>query len=163
MAPLVRPGAALAPPPVPPAPPRAAALVGYRRADRLVVHRVLARRRAFVVTKGDALGDPDPPVAWEDVVGRVVALRTPAGRRGGPAGVPSPLLGRGAATLPLDTKVLRGLNAVGSRVWELIDGRRSVADIVAAVVREFDVPPEAAGADVDAFVRELLARGLVTA
>ncbi|OGK98072.1 MAG: hypothetical protein A3I14_02285 [Candidatus Rokubacteria bacterium RIFCSPLOWO2_02_FULL_73_56] len=68
-----------------------------------------------------------------------------------------------AVILSLDTKVLRGLNAVGSRVWELIDGRRSVADIVAAVVREFDVPPEAAGADVDAFVRELLARGLVTA
>ena len=68
-----------------------------------------------------------------------------------------------AVILSIDTKVLRGLNPVGSRVWELIDGRRSVEEIVAVIVREFAVAPGPAGSDVDAFVRELLARGLVTA
>lgn len=66
-----------------------------------------------------------------------------------------------AVILSLDTKVLRGLNAVGSRVWDLIDGQRTVDDIVGVIVEEFDVPPPQASADVQAFVRELLDKGLV--
>ncbi len=58
--------------------------------------------------------------------------------------------------------MLRGLNPVGSRVWELIDGRRSVEEIVEAIAREFDVSREAATRDVTGFVRELLDKGLVT-
>jgi hypothetical protein len=50
-----------------------------------------------------------------------------------------------AVILSLDTKAFRGLNPVGSRVWELIDGRRSVDEIVEAIAREFDVAPELAG------------------
>ena len=68
-----------------------------------------------------------------------------------------------AVILAMDTKVFRGLNAVGSRVWELIDGRRSVDEIGAAIANEFEVAPEVAARDVSAFVGELLARGLVTA
>ncbi len=67
-----------------------------------------------------------------------------------------------AVILSLDTKAFRGLNAVGSRVWELIDGRRSVDAIVEVIVREFDVTRERAAGDVQAFVRELLDKGLVT-
>ena len=44
-----------------------------------------------------------------------------------------------AMILSLDNKVFRGLNSVGSRVWELIDGRRSVDEIVSQIVGEFDV------------------------
>lgn len=68
-----------------------------------------------------------------------------------------------AVILSLDTKVFRGLNAVGSRVWELIDGRRSVDEIADLVAGEFQVAPEAAARDVSAFVEQLLAKGLVTA
>jgi hypothetical protein len=68
-----------------------------------------------------------------------------------------------AVILSLDTKVFRGLNAVGSRVWELIDGRRSVDEIAALVAGEFQVAPEAAARDVRAFVETLLAKGLATA
>jgi hypothetical protein len=68
-----------------------------------------------------------------------------------------------AVILSLDTKMLRGLNPVGSRVWELIDGRRSVDEIVEQIVREFGVARERAAEDVGAFVRDLLGRGLVTA
>lgn len=66
-----------------------------------------------------------------------------------------------AVILSLDTKVLRGLNPVGSRTWELIDGRRSVEEIVEQIVREFDVSPAQADADVRAFVGELHDKGLV--
>ncbi len=67
-----------------------------------------------------------------------------------------------AVILSLDTKAFRGLNPVGSRMWELIDGRRSVDEIVEVIVREFDVTREQAAVDVQAFVRELLDKGLVT-
>ena len=67
-----------------------------------------------------------------------------------------------AVILSMDTKVLRGLNPVGSRIWELIDGQRSVDDLVEVIVREFDVVVQTAREDVGAFLRELLARGLVT-
>jgi hypothetical protein len=66
-----------------------------------------------------------------------------------------------AVILSLDTKVLRGLNDVGSRVWDLIDGQRTVSDIVDVIVDEFDVPRAEAAEDIDAFVRRLLDKGLV--
>ena len=68
-----------------------------------------------------------------------------------------------AVILSLDTKVFRGLNAVGSRVWELIDGRRTVDEIVTQIVGEFEVTPEVAARDVGTFVAELLDKRLVTA
>ena len=55
-------------------------LIAYRREDRLILHRVLDRHEAGIVGKGDALASPDPLVGWEQVVGRVTALRR-AGRR----------------------------------------------------------------------------------
>ena len=67
-----------------------------------------------------------------------------------------------AVILAVDTKVMRGLNAVGSRVWELIDGRRSVDEIVETVVTEFAVEPARARADVEAFLRQLADKGLLT-
>jgi hypothetical protein len=51
-------------------------LIAYRRDGRLFLHRVLARTDAGVVTKGDALASPDALVGWEQVVGRVAAVRS---------------------------------------------------------------------------------------
>ena len=67
-----------------------------------------------------------------------------------------------AVILSLDTKVLRGLNPVGSRVWDLIDGQRSVEEIAGLIVKEFDVERTQADQDVRGFVQELLDKGLVT-
>ena len=53
------------------------------------------------------------------------------------------------------------LNEVGSFVWSRIDGRRTVAAIVAEVVAGFDVPEEAARADVEQFLADLLEVGVV--
>lgn len=46
-------------------------------------------------------------------------------------------------------------------VWKLCDGSRSVADISAAIVEQFAVPAETAATDVEEFVAEMLAAGLV--
>lgn len=67
-----------------------------------------------------------------------------------------------AVILAVDSKVLRGLNAVGSRVWELIDGQRDVEQIVDVLVGEFAVERERARADVELFLRALADRRLVT-
>jgi hypothetical protein len=67
-----------------------------------------------------------------------------------------------AVILSMQTKVLRGLNPVGSRVWELIDGQRPVTEIVDLVTGEFEVPRDRADEDVRTFVQQLLAAGLVT-
>jgi hypothetical protein len=75
----------------------------------------------------------------------------------------SRLIAGEAVILSLDTKVLRGLNPVGSRVWDLIDGQRTLDDIVAIIVAEFDVTPPQALTDVQAFVRELIDKGLAAA
>ena len=49
----------------------------------------------------------------------------------------------------------RILNQVGSRIWELMDGGRTVADIVEIISREFEVSPEEAREDILDFLREL--------
>lgn len=54
----------------------------------------------------------------------------------------------------------RELNAVGGRVWELLDGR-TTAEIVAMVLAETDAPADVVGADVEAFLDELLVAGLI--
>ena len=73
----------------------------------------------------------------------------------------SRLIAGEAVVLSLDTRMLRGLNAVGSRVWDLIDGRRTLDDIVDAIVAEFEVGRAEATRDVEAFVRQLIDKGLV--
>jgi hypothetical protein len=54
------------------------------------------------------------------------------------------------------------LNPLGTRVWELIDGTRTVADIVKMVCEEYDVPPETAEADVNMFVEDLRKHKMVS-
>jgi hypothetical protein len=47
------------------------------------------------------------------------------------------------------------LNAVGGRILELIDGERSVADIAATIVQEYEVTTEQALADTLDFLGQL--------
>ena len=53
------------------------------------------------------------------------------------------------------------LNPVASRVWELLDGRRSVDSIVDTVCDEYEVTPETARADVDELIRSLAEAQLI--
>ncbi len=47
------------------------------------------------------------------------------------------------------------LNAVGTRVWELADGSRSIAEIIAAIEAEYEVTAEQAQRDVTDFLQTL--------
>jgi hypothetical protein len=69
--------------------------------------------------------------------------------------------GRAVIITPEDSR-LHTLNEVGTLVWEAADGRTSIAEIIRRVCREFDVTAERAAADVDAFVDDLVARGLLS-
>ena len=69
--------------------------------------------------------------------------------------------GAGAVLLHLDTGAYHGLNPVGFIVWDLIDGERTVADLVDGVRgRLSDAPPEVER-DVFTFLEAALARDLV--
>jgi hypothetical protein len=54
-----------------------------------------------------------------------------------------------------DLDYIYTLNEVGARIWELIDGIRTVSDIRDIICSEYDVTPETAAADLDALVAEL--------
>jgi hypothetical protein len=69
-------------------------LIVYLRDGRLILHRVIAFNGDGVVAKGDALVSPDPPVAWDQVVARVVALRSASGQPVDLDAFPWPLIHR---------------------------------------------------------------------
>src|SRR5436190_8481857 len=54
------------------------------------------------------------------------------------------------------------LNPTGARVWELLEETGSRDQLVARLRNEFDVDPARLAGEVDALLRELFARGLVT-
>lgn len=76
-----------------------------------------------------------------------------------------------AAARTYDDKVLivvpgRGeyniLNPVGTRVWDLIDGTRSIEEIVQAIVEEYDVTADVAESDVRELVEDLKKHAIVS-
>ena len=63
----------------------------------------------------------------------------------------------------LQRNTLQVLNPVGARLWELIDGRRTVADLAEALIAEYAVGLAQARADVQMFCEDLLCRNVVVA
>lgn len=53
------------------------------------------------------------------------------------------------------------LNAVGARIWELLETPVTVDGLVAALVAEYDVVPDAARREVERFLDALRVRGLL--
>jgi hypothetical protein len=88
-----------------------------------------------------------PDLAWRSWDGEVVIL-APAGHFAG-------------APAEQQDGAEHDLNEVGSRIWELCDGARSVAEIARALVEEFDVDEETARRDAAGFVAGLLAQRLL--
>jgi hypothetical protein len=54
------------------------------------------------------------------------------------------------------------LNPVGTRVWELMNGARTVQEIVNTIVAEYQVTPEQALQDVQAFLQVLIDASALT-
>jgi hypothetical protein len=69
----------------------------------------------------------------------------------------------GRATIVLlERAEVKVANEVGSFVWDRIDGRRTLGDIVQALVEEYEVDPEEARRDVLEFAEDLRAQGMVS-
>lgn len=88
-----------------------------------------------------------PDLAWRSWDGEVVIL-APAGHD--PAAPPDQQDG-----------AEHDLNEVGSRIWELCDGARSVAQIAALIEEEFEVDQATAQRDCAEFVQGLVSQKLL--
>jgi len=60
-----------------------------------------------------------------------------------------------------DVESIYTMNDVASRIWELIDGKRSLKDIKTILIKEFEVSPEEAEKDLVDFSRQLEKIGAV--
>ena len=61
-----------------------------------------------------------------------------------------------------DQGLVQVLNQVGASIWALVDGKRTVRDIAAALCAEYEVDQDQAEADTLAFVAELEAKGILS-
>ena len=60
-----------------------------------------------------------------------------------------------------DMQRLFTLNAMGGRIWSLIDGRRTLREVAGEVFEHFDADPAQIDADIAEFLADLKAAGLV--
>ncbi len=61
-----------------------------------------------------------------------------------------------AVVVLADSGQVNVLNPVGTRMWELMDGTRSIQKIADAICDEFDVTKEEAERDLEEFVQRLV-------
>jgi hypothetical protein len=67
-----------------------------------------------------------------------------------------------AVIILADSGEVNVLNQVGTRIWEMVDGKHTVDAITATIVREFDVPLETARHDVEEFIQGLVTGEVIT-
>ncbi|NMC41277.1 MAG: PqqD family protein [Bacteroidales bacterium] len=53
------------------------------------------------------------------------------------------------------------LNSTGAFIWEQIDGKNSLEEIIAKLTEEYETDPETAGKDVLAFIEIMVGIGMV--
>src|SRR5687768_17705101 len=70
-------------------------------------------------------------------------------------------LGEEVVILELNSGKYYGLNAVGARIWNLIQEPRIVSDILDTILNEYDVEPDRCGRDLLALLQDLAAHGLM--
>lgn len=69
--------------------------------------------------------------------------------------------GQATIVLPSVARV-NVLNEVGSAIWERIDGRRSLQEILEGILGEYDISRDRALADLEQFVAALREHGMVS-
>ena len=67
----------------------------------------------------------------------------------------------GLVLLDVDGGLVLSSNVIGARIWQLIEQERTPAEIAQQLAAECGIPADRAQRDVDAFVANLRARGLV--
>jgi hypothetical protein len=63
--------------------------------------------------------------------------------------------------LSLESEEYFGLDAVGTRMWQLLDSERTVQDAFAAMLEEFDVDEATLARDLEGLLSELSSRKLI--
>jgi hypothetical protein len=70
-------------------------------------------------------------------------------------------LGDESILLDLETETYFGLNAAGTRLWNLLTTGPSIHDAFEVMLEEYDVSPDELERDMGALIDELVARGLL--
>jgi hypothetical protein len=65
--------------------------------------------------------------------------------------------------LNLDSGHYYSLNESGRRIWELLDGKNTIPDIVNIICNEFDIGQKEAAEDINNLIDELLKEKLASA
>ncbi|MCD6080429.1 MAG: PqqD family protein [Candidatus Omnitrophica bacterium] len=60
-----------------------------------------------------------------------------------------------------DSEKINFLNETGTRIWELIDGKNSIKDIVVMIVKEYEIDEEEGKKEVINFIKKLERKNLV--
>jgi len=68
----------------------------------------------------------------------------------------------GLVLLDVEGGVMLAANAVGARIWQLLEEQQSLDQIARQLAIDYGVPLERADRDLGAFVASLAARGIVT-
>jgi hypothetical protein len=66
-----------------------------------------------------------------------------------------------AVILDIQPGIYYGLNAVGARIWKLIQEPRAVCQVRDALLEEYEVEPDRCERDLLALLRELATKGLI--
>ena len=69
--------------------------------------------------------------------------------------------GSDAVLIDTDQNIVRMLNQTATRVWQLIDGTRSVSDIASVLVAEFDISDEQATRSVQRLLGDFAEKKLI--
>ena len=67
-----------------------------------------------------------------------------------------------AVILNLASSTYFGLDAMGTRIWQLCEAHGSLRAVWEAIQQEFDAPGETLQSDLLAFIDDLCSKGLVT-
>lgn len=78
-----------------------------------------------------------------------------------PPDVMARAVGEEIVILNLTNGAYFGLDAVGARVWTLIGESKSLSEICAAMLNEYDVPPDELERDIAKLVQDLFAQQLI--
>ena len=70
-------------------------------------------------------------------------------------------LGGEAAILDMKSGIYYGLDAIGAQIWNLIQEPKTVDEVAAAILEEYDVETDRCQQDIVALLQDLAAHGLV--
>ena len=67
-----------------------------------------------------------------------------------------------AVLLDLQARSLQGLNSIGSRIWELIEGEQPLREIAKVIATEYHREEQEVFNDIKVFVEKLIEKKLLT-